>query len=72
MLDSPDDSQKQAEWDNRCEDAPHCSRCGESVYAHETYTELGDFVFCEPCWNGAVTYYTEDLYFESDGEEEAE
>ena len=67
-----DDSRQQAEWDKRCAAAPHCSRCGKSVYPHDTYAELGDFVFCEPCWNGAVTFYTEDLEFEFDQKEVAE
>lgn len=64
MLTDPDDSKAQAEWDRMCEAAPRCSQCGKSVYPHDTYAELGIFVFCEPCWSGADTYYTEDLFFD--------
>jgi hypothetical protein len=61
---NPDDAREQELWDRCCAAAPRCSRCGGSVYPHDTYAELGDFVFCEPCWRGADTFYCEDLEFE--------
>lgn len=57
-----DDSRAQAEWDRKCAVAPRCSCCGGSVYPYPTYTEIGEFVFCQKCMTQAKDeFYTEDL-----------
>ncbi len=56
-----DDSRAQAEWDRKCAAAPRCSCCSGSVYPHDTYTEIGEYVFCESCMGDANTCYTDDL-----------
>lgn len=62
MLDSPDDSAKQAQWDRRCDAAPRCSCCLRSVYPHNTFVETDDNrVYCEECFR---VVRTEDLEWE--------
>lgn len=39
----------QKEWDRKCEAFPRCDKCGGSLYPHDTYTELGDHLYCEKC-----------------------
>lgn len=47
-------------WDRKCEAFPHCAECGESLYPHETYTELGEKLYCPDCIRSA-THLTENL-----------
>lgn len=54
------EERRQAEWDRKCAAAPRCSCCGGSVYPYDTYTEIGDFVFCERCVSFGRRY-TDDL-----------
>lgn len=39
----------QLEYDRKCEAFPRCDQCGGSLYPHDTYTELGDCLYCETC-----------------------
>lgn len=53
-LADPNDPAVQAEireenWDKKCEAFPRCHECGESLYPHDTYTELGDHLYCAEC-----------------------
>lgn len=62
MLDSPDDSTRQAQWDRRCDAAPHCSHCGKSVYPHDIFVETEDgLVYCRDCFH---IVHMEDLEWE--------
>lgn len=62
MFSEMDDSKKQAEWDRKCAAAPRCSCCGGSVMPYPTYTEIGEFVFCERCMtHNKDEFYTDDL-----------
>jgi hypothetical protein len=48
-------------WDAKCEVFPHCAECGESLLPYDTYTELGDHLYCQRCV-GLGTHLTEALY----------
>lgn len=62
MLDNPDDSLEQKKWDERCAAAPRCSCCGGSVMPYPTYTEIGEFIFCQRCMTREKhECYTDDL-----------
>jgi hypothetical protein len=61
MFSEMDDSRAQSEWDRKCAAAPRCDCCGGSVYPYSTYTEIGEFVFCEKCAGNSTVCYTEDL-----------
>jgi hypothetical protein len=43
------ENRRQEKWDKHCEDFPHCCECGNSVYPYDTYTQIGEFIFCEKC-----------------------
>lgn len=53
-LADPHDPALQAEireekWDAKCEASPRCHQCKESLYPHDTYTELSGRLYCERC-----------------------
>lgn len=56
-----DDALIQLAWDRKCASAPACSCCGRSVYAFDTYTKLGDFLFCQRCMKYRDELYSCDL-----------
>ena len=43
------EDRRQAEHDTACEAFPHCDECGGSLYPYDTYTELGERLYCEKC-----------------------
>ena len=50
----PSDPVLQAElreqrWDAKCEAYPKCHQCKRSLYTCESYTELGERLYCERC-----------------------
>lgn len=51
LTDDPvrDEERRQKEWDDKCDAAPRCCHCNNSVYPHDTYLEIGDMIYCEPC-----------------------
>ena len=44
------EEQRQVEFDRKCDAAPKCSYCGQSVYLFNKYLNFDDQVFyCERC-----------------------
>lgn len=56
-----DDSLIQLIWDLKCASAPRCADCGASIYAFDTYLQIGDFRFCERCTARSHRLHSEDL-----------
>ena len=40
---------RQAVFDRKCEAAPKCEHCGESVYLGEKYLDFDGVCYCEEC-----------------------
>lgn len=40
---------REEEYIRKCEAFPDCAECGESLYPHDEYTELGGQLYCEKC-----------------------
>ena len=40
---------REQRWDAKCETFPRCYQCSESLYPHDTYTELSDHLYCQRC-----------------------
>ena len=40
---------REKRWDDKCTAAPYCCHCKGSVYPHDTYLEIDDMIYCEPC-----------------------
>ena len=56
---------REAEWDRKCEAAPHCDICGRIVYPGDWFLQLeSGQCICEDCMSGADKVYTEDLDYE--------
>ena len=55
------EEERQAVFDRKCEAAPKCSHCGESVYIGEKYLDFDGVCYCETCIK-KHTEYTEGMF----------
>ena len=42
---------REQRWDAKCEAFPKCRLCKGSLYPYDTYTELGEHLYCQRCVN---------------------
>lgn len=43
------EDRRQTDYDAKCAAFHRCAECGGSLYPYDTYTELGEQLYCEKC-----------------------